>query len=241
MLASRSDAGDTATAGRPSFAALALSGAALFFGGGPGDGSPALARRPPRCSRSLLLFAATRRAPERLRRARAARALAVWCAALDRLVDRARPQLGLREPRARLRSPSRSSAPFLAGRPRRARCSASAALLGAVCAWSLAGKALPWLYEDYGRIARLRGPVGYWNALALLGDIALPLGLCLATRLPRRRDAARLRLDRRDRADLLARRRRSSRVLVVAAWIALSRAWVEALATLVAAGLPRRS
>ena len=57
------------------------------------------------------------------------------------------------------------------------------ALLGAVCVWSLAGKVLPWLYEDYGRIARLRGPVGYWNALALLGDIALPLGLCLATRL----------------------------------------------------------
>ena len=57
-----------------------------------------------------------------------------------------------------------------------------AALLGAVCVWSLAGKALPWLYEDYGRIARLRAPVGYWNALALLGDIALPIGLCLATR-----------------------------------------------------------
>ena len=45
-----------------------------------------------------------------------------------------------------------------------------------------AGKVFPWLYEDYGRITRLRGPVGYWNALALLGDLALPLGLWLATR-----------------------------------------------------------
>ena len=26
-----------------------------------------------------------------------------------------------------------------------------AAILGAVCVWSLAGKVLPWLYEDYGR------------------------------------------------------------------------------------------
>ena len=80
-------------------------------------------------------------------------------------------------------------------------------LLGAVCVWALAGKVLPWLYEDYGRIARLRAPIGYWNALALLGDIALPIGLCLATRRRVGRDAARLRLARRDRADLLARRR----------------------------------
>src|SRR5262249_52969176 len=57
-----------------------------------------------------------------------------------------------------------------------------AGLLGAVCVWSLAGKVFPWLYEDYGRIARLRGPIGYWNALALLGAIAMPIGLWLATR-----------------------------------------------------------
>ena len=82
-----------------------------------------------------------------------------------------------------------------------------AAILGAVCVWSLAGKALPWLYEDYERVARLRAPVGYWNALALLGAVALPIGLCLATRRRVARDAARLRLGRRDRADLLARRR----------------------------------
>ncbi len=112
-----------------------------------------------------------------------------------------------------------------------------AILLGAVCVWSLAGKVLPWLYEDYGRIARLRGPVGYWNALALLGDIALPIGLCLATRL-------------RWAGTLLvygwivvigltySRGGVSSPSVVVALWMWLSHAWIESLSTLVAAGLP---
>ena len=114
-----------------------------------------------------------------------------------------------------------------------------AGLLGAVCAWSLAGKALPWLYEDYGRIARLRAPVGYWNALALLGAVALPIGLCLANR---HRVAGTLLVY----GWLVAIALTYSRggvivaVLAVAAWIALSRAWADALATLVAAGLPGR-
>jgi len=42
----------------------------------------------------------------------------------------------------------------LAGRTR-ALAAGLGALLGAVCAWALAGKVLPWLDEDYGRIARL--------------------------------------------------------------------------------------
>ena len=111
------------------------------------------------------------------------------------------------------------------------------ALLGAVCVWSLAGKVLPWLYEDYGRLARLRGPVGYWNALALLGDIALPIGLCLATRM---RTAGTLLVFgwivvigmTYSRGGVLVA------VVVVALWMWLSKAWVEALSTLVAAGLP---
>ena len=112
-----------------------------------------------------------------------------------------------------------------------------AALLGAVCVWTLAGKALPWLYEDYGRVARLRAPIGYWNALALLGAIALPIGLCLATR---RRVPGTLLVYGWMVAIALTYSRGGVvvAVLVVAAWIALSRAWVEALATLVAAGLP---
>ncbi len=48
--------------------------------------------------------------------------------------------------------------------------------------WALLGKAIPSLYPDYGRIARLRSPVGYWNALAQLCDAALPLGLWLGAR-----------------------------------------------------------
>jgi O-Antigen ligase len=112
-----------------------------------------------------------------------------------------------------------------------------AALLGAVCAWSLAGKVFPFLYEDYGRIARLRGPVGYWNALALLGDMALPLALWLATRW---RTAGALLAFGWVVAIGLTYSRGGAlvAVLVVVAWIALSRAWAAAIATLVAAGLP---
>ena len=95
----------------------------------------------------------------------------------------------------------------------------------------------PWLYEDYGRIARLRSPVGYWNALALLGDIALPIGLCLATR---RRTAGTLLVFgwivviglTYSRGGVLVA------IVVVALWMLLSHAWIEALSTLVAAGLP---
>lgn len=57
-----------------------------------------------------------------------------------------------------------------------------AVLLGAALAWSLAGKAIPALFPDGARAARLRSPVGYWNGLALLADFALPLGLWAAVR-----------------------------------------------------------
>src|SRR5215210_8872793 len=55
-----------------------------------------------------------------------------------------------------------------------------AAALGAAILWSLAGKAIPALYPDGGRAARLRDPIGYWNALALAADILLVLALALA-------------------------------------------------------------
>lgn len=54
-------------------------------------------------------------------------------------------------------------------------------LIGATAVWALAGKALPRLYEDYGRFARLRSPVGYWNGLALVIAFGLPLALWAAT------------------------------------------------------------
>jgi hypothetical protein len=59
---------------------------------------------------------------------------------------------------------------------------ALALVLGATVVWALAGKVFPGLYPDYERAARLRAPVDYWNALALLGDFALPLALWVATR-----------------------------------------------------------
>ena len=46
--------------------------------------------------------------------------------------------------------------------------------------WALLGKAVPALGS--GRVARLSSPIGYWNALALLFDFGLPLGLWLASR-----------------------------------------------------------
>ncbi len=66
---------------------------------------------------------------------------------------------------------------------------ALALVLGAVVVWALAGKVFPGLYADYERTARLRAPVGYWNALALLGDFALPLGLWAASRRAHRASA----------------------------------------------------
>ena len=57
-----------------------------------------------------------------------------------------------------------------------------AALLAAVMVWALAGKVVPNLFPDGARVARLRDPIDYWNGLALLAVMALPLGLWLAVR-----------------------------------------------------------
>lgn len=53
--------------------------------------------------------------------------------------------------------------------------------LGAVILWALAGKVFPSLVADGEQEARLRSPVGYWNALALLCAAAAVLGLWVAT------------------------------------------------------------
>lgn len=55
-------------------------------------------------------------------------------------------------------------------------------LVAAVLVWALAGKVVPDLFPDGERIARLRDPIGYWNGLALLAAIALPLALWVAVR-----------------------------------------------------------
>lgn len=67
----------------------------------------------------------------------------------------------------------------LAGGARRV-AALAALVLAAALGWALLGVAIPSLFPDGDRIARLREPVGYWNALALLGDAALALGLWIA-------------------------------------------------------------
>lgn len=57
-----------------------------------------------------------------------------------------------------------------------------AVLLFGVVGWALLGKVFPSLFPDGARVARLRDPIGYWNALALACALALPLGLWAATR-----------------------------------------------------------
>jgi O-antigen ligase len=56
----------------------------------------------------------------------------------------------------------------------------AAALLGLVLGWALLAKCVPALYSDYGRLARLRAPLDYWNELALLCDVGVPIALWLA-------------------------------------------------------------
>jgi len=72
-------------------------------------------------------------------------------------------------------------------RPGEAVARAAAVLLGLVLGWALLAKCVPALYGDYGRIARLRAPLGYWNELALLADVTVPVALWLAA--PRGRRA----------------------------------------------------
>lgn len=68
----------------------------------------------------------------------------------------------------------------LPGRPMRTLALLFAAALGAVLAWALLGKMIPALGpDDAGRAARLKGSIGYWNALALLADAAIGVGLWL--------------------------------------------------------------
>ena len=64
-------------------------------------------------------------------------------------------------------------------RPATAGVRAAAVLLGLLYGWALLAKCVPAFYSDYGRIARLRAPIGYWNALGLLCAGALLLAVAL--------------------------------------------------------------
>ncbi len=118
-----------------------------------------------------------------------------------------------------------------------------AVVVGAVLVWALATKVFPSLDPDAERIARLQEPIGYWNALAVLADVAVVLGLWLGAT-ERRRVALRVvgallaygamvaLLLTLSRAGLVAG------VVVVLLWLLLSRERVEGGLLLAAAGVP---
>jgi hypothetical protein len=118
---------------------------------------------------------------------------------------------------------------------------AAATLLGLLIGWALLAKCVPSLYSDYGRVARLRAPVLYWNELALLCDVTVPVALWLAAPPGRRavvRAAGVLLLFGASLTLLLT----YSRVGVVlacaaaAAWVVLDRDRVESLAAVLLGG-----
>ena len=111
--------------------------------------------------------------------------------------------------------------------------------LGAAVVWALAGKTIPALFPDGGRAARLRDPIGYWNALALSADMLLVLALSVAAsaRAWRLRAAGALLAYAAVVAVLLAASRAgvAAAVLGLVLWLWLRRDRVEAaLLTLVA-------
>ena len=113
-------------------------------------------------------------------------------------------------------------------------------LFSAVIVWALAGKVVPALFPDGERIARLRDPIDYWNGLALVAAMALPLGLSFAVRreYPQPvRIAAVVLLFATAVALLLTYSRGGVVValLVIAAYLGVSRQRVEAVAALLIA------
>jgi tetratricopeptide (TPR) repeat protein len=127
-----------------------------------------------------------------------------------------------------LAAAARRPTPLVAG--------ALALLLGAVVAWALAGKVIPGLFPDGARVARLRSPIGYWNALALVCAIALPVFLWLA---PRQRALAALGVYLSVVALLLTYSRGGVAVAIVAValWLAAGVSRSESLGAL-GASLP---
>jgi O-antigen ligase len=127
-------------------------------------------------------------------------------------------------------------------RPAVAGATGAAVLLAALYGWALLAKCVPSFYSDYGRLSRLRAPVGYWNELALLGAAGAPMALWLAA--PReRRPAVRVAGAVLLYAAVLVTLLTYSRVgvalavLAAAAWTVLGRDRVESVAASVLAAL----
>jgi hypothetical protein len=134
------------------------------------------------------------------------------------------------------------AAPLLT-RPAEAAAGAVAAAFLAAVVWALAGKVVPALGPDVERSARLREPVGYWNALALVLAMAIPLWLWLAAdrgRSPALRAAASAAVFATVVALALTTSRGGVTVAAVAAaaWLVLAPARLEGAAALLLAVPP---
>jgi O-antigen ligase len=135
----------------------------------------------------------------------------------------------------------------LAGAAGRVAARAAAGLLsvvlGVVLAWALATKVFPSLDPEGDRVARLREPVEYWNALALLADVAIVLGLWLGAAgghrtVVRLAGALLAYLATIALALTLSRAGVVAGAVVVLLWLALSRERVESGLVLAAAVAP---
>jgi hypothetical protein len=124
--------------------------------------------------------------------------------------------------------------------PRSRLAGGAAVLLALLVGFALLAKCVPALYSDYGRVARLRSPLGYWNELALLCDAGVPLALWVAThsRQTRVRAAGVVLLYGLVLTVLLTYSRFGVALACVAAavWIFLDRKRVESLAALAVGG-----
>ena len=123
----------------------------------------------------------------------------------------------------------------LVPRATRAFAGGLSAVLALVLAYALLAKGIPALYSDYGRVARLRSPVGSWNVLAVVGDFALVLGLWRAAQ--RRWEGALLVFG--STVAILLTYSRSGVIIaaiVVAAWLVLDGRHFESLLALAVGG-----
>jgi O-Antigen ligase len=119
---------------------------------------------------------------------------------------------------------------------RAALAGAAASLLGLLVGWALLAKCVPGLYDDYGRVARLRAPLTYWNELALLCAAGVPIALWLATRARRATGAVLLYGLVLTLLLTYSRFGVALACLVAAAWVLLGRARLESLVVIALSG-----
>src|SRR5579871_3970850 len=163
----------------PIAAPLLVVGFALFFGGGPADGSVFWLGLGALAAVVVLLAAAG--IPGGSAAVVPLGLLAAWCAVSidwsglpDRSWDYANRTL--------VYALFAAVGLWAAGRTR-ALARGLAVLLGAVITWSLLGKVFPFVYDYSGPdVTRLRGQIGLWNQLALATAYALVLALALRGR-----------------------------------------------------------